>query len=528
MSRTAAPRIAPGAIGAIVGAALAIALLTALVFLLRAGGTGATNWPTDFELRSSDNGVLFQFSQDIFTGRALDWSFSPQVYVFPEIPISLLAYVLGGGTVQLYYLAVAAINNALLFLGLFSIVRILFAADGVGRQLARAAIATFPLLLLPLIGTTWLLSYQVAPTYYFGMYLMIFVAPALFLARRSSTKLAVGAGIALTAASNPLALVFTVPAFVIVLIVQGLALGFRTVLRPAAWSAGVLVVALAVRLGLFSRLQGGSPLAYVDSSIFSGRLRVVGSYALGMLADPATATIVVLGAVVAIAGIAAAVVIVVRVVGRRMPWNPRVFVALYYALVPVTGLAATFALIITDYLYLWPVLVAPLVFVLLPLPRAWLPWALPATVAALVAAGAVTGGAGNLADAGSYFSYRSPETQCLDSRLPVGDDVGYATFSDARRLELTSARPFRLIQLKSSGLRAYWLTNRDYARDSVGRFFYINEHGDEPAISTGYIEKHFGSPDGQFTCAPGETVLLYDSPAKLAKIKARYSTLPAP
>lgn len=528
MSRTAAPRITPAAIGAIAAAAIAIAAITALAFLVRAGDPGGTNWPTDFELRSSDNGVLFQFSQDLFTGRALDWSFSPQVFVFPEIPISLAGYLLAGGSVQLYYLFVAAINNALLFLGLFAVIRLLFTADRVGRQLARAAIATFPLLLLPLIGRTWLFSYQIAPTYYFGMYLMIFVAPALFLACRLPTKIAVAAGIALTAASNPLALVFTLPALAIVLVVQTSARGIRSILRPAAWSGGVLLVALVVRVAFFSRLQGGSPFAYVDSTIFSGRLQVIGSYLGGLFADQATATIVILGALAAIVGLVVAVVLIVRVATRRLAWGPRTFVALYYALVPVTGLAATFALIITDYLYLWPVLIAPLVFVLVPLPARWVPWALPVTAVALVVAGTVTGGAANLASAGAYFTYRSPETRCLDTRLPAGDDIGYATFSDARRLELTSARPFRLIQLKSSGVRAYWLTNRDYARDSVGRFFYINEHGDEPAISTSYIESHFGPPDGQFSCAPGQTVLLYDQPAKLARIKARYSTLPAP
>jgi hypothetical protein len=106
--------------------------------------------------------------------------------------------------------------------------------------------------------------------------------------------------------------------------------------------------------------------------------------------------------------------------------------------------------------------------------------------------------------------------------------VGYATFSDARRIELTSHRGIRLIQLKSSGVRAYWLTNRDYARDNVGSFFYINSHGDEAPISVSYLESHFGQPDSSFTCGPGERVLIYTQPAKLARIKTRYSTLPAP
>jgi hypothetical protein len=174
------------------------------------------------------------------------------------------------------------------------------------------------------------------------------------------------------------------------------------------------------------------------------------------------------------------------------------------------------------------VLIAPLVLVVLPVPRWSFRWLLPAVAVLLVFAGLATGAVVNLPRASTYFTFRSAETQCLDEKLPAGVTTGYATFSDARRIELTSARPFRLIQLKSSGVRAYWLTNRDYAKDSVGRFFYINDHGDEPPISVRYLESHFGMPDSQFTCAPGQSVLIYSQASKLAKIKARYSTLPAP
>ena len=72
--------------------------LTALVFLIRAGGdpADAATWPITWELRSSDNGPLFQFMQDVVAGRALDWSFSPQVFVFPELPLSAVAFAVSG------------------------------------------------------------------------------------------------------------------------------------------------------------------------------------------------------------------------------------------------------------------------------------------------------------------------------------------------------------------------------------------------------------------------------------------------
>jgi hypothetical protein len=509
-------------------ATVLVAAVTALIFLIRAGDPGASNWPIHFELRSSDNGVLFQFAQDVFTGRPLDWSFSPQVFVFPEIPISLVAYLLAGGTVQLYFLVVAAINSVLLFLGLFAVIRYLYRADSLPRRLARAGIGMTPLLLLPLFGTTWLFEYQLAPTYYFGMYLLILVAPILFFGCARWVKIAIGVGIALTAASNPLALVFLVPALICVLIVRGAAGGFRTVLRPGAWAAGSILLALLIRFVFFGRLQGASPFDYVSTSIFSNRLRVVVGYLRGLLTEPIPAIVLLLGAVLAIAGLAVAVTVAIRVIRHRLPNRAVPAATVYYAIVPLAGLAGTIVLIITDYLYLWPVVILPFVLVLLPLPRSWVPWAAGAAVASLLIAGTLTGGADNLGRVSTYFSYRSAETRCLDAKLPEGMTVGYATFSDARRLELTSKRGIRLIQLKSSGVRAYWLTNRDYARDNVGRFFFINEHGDEPAISVDYLEARFGTPDSSFTCAPGQIVLIYTASSKLAAIKARYATLPAP
>jgi hypothetical protein len=508
--------------------ALGIAAATALVFLIRAGDPGVTNWPIHFELRSSDNGVLFQFAQDMFRGRALDWSFSPQVFVVPEIPISLLAYLLAGGTVQAYYLVVAILNSTVLFLGLFAVIRYLCRSESLRSRLARAAIAMFPLLVLPLFGTTWLFEYLLAPTYYFGMYLMILVAPVLFLERSRSVRIVIGILLGLTAASDPLVLVFTVPASVCVLIVKSAAGGVRTVGRAALWAGGTVLLAFLIRVAFFGRIQGTSPLTYVSTSLLSGRLQVIVSYLRAQFSNPIAASVFSAGALVAVAGIVVAVVLSVRLIRRRPPGNEFPLAIVYYALVPTTGLAGTLVLLITNYLYLWPVLILPLVLVLLPLPGTWLPWAGSIAAVALIVAGSVTGGAVNLGRVSTYFSYRNAETRCLDAKLPAGMTVGYATFSDARRIELTSLRGIRLIQLKSNAVRAYWLTNRDYARDNVGRFFYLNAHGDEPAINLGYIESHFGKPDGSFSCAPGETVIMYTQPAKLAKIKARYSTLPAP
>ncbi|MBU4465537.1 MAG: hypothetical protein KKH75_06795, partial [Actinobacteria bacterium] len=273
---------------AITGATLLIAGLTVLIFLVRAGGVGETAWPVEWELDNSDNGVLFQFVHDLLSGHHLDWSFSPQVYVFPEMLISIIAYVLAGGAVQLYFVFVAAINNAALFLGLYLLVRLLYPSERQGSWLARAGMAMFPLLLLPLLGTSWLQSYHLSPTYYFGMYLLVITAPAFYLVRTTRSRVLLGAAIVVTAASNPLALVFCVPPLVLVLLVRGARNGFRSIWRPAALSGILLVATFAIRVICFTTLQGTSPLAYIDVAVFARRLESLGPYFAGIGADRTT------------------------------------------------------------------------------------------------------------------------------------------------------------------------------------------------------------------------------------------------
>ena len=496
--------------------ALAVAALTALVFVSRAGDAGAGNWPVDWDLRNSDNGVLFQVASDVFAGRTLDWSFSPQVYVFPEIPISLAAYALAGGNVQLYFLFVAALNNVVLFLALFAVARHLAPAAGPSARLARAALATTPLLLLPLLASTQLWSYHLAPTYYFGMYLLIVIAPLLFLAGSPRVRVAAAIGIALIGASNPLAFVFTGPALACVAWMRARRAGWRPLRRPAAELAGVLLLAAAVRLLVFSGLQGGSPLAYMDPSLVTGKLDAVRFMFRNLLHGQGSSAITVAGLLAAAYGL-------VWAVRARRRSDAATLTRAYYGLVPLTGLAATFVLLITNYLYFWPVLVAPFVLLLLTVPGRRVRPLLASGSAAFVVIALATGATSSVANASSrYFDYRSDETRCLDDGLPAGVDVGYSTFSDARRLSLPSARGFRLIQLTDTGGAALWLTNRAYIRENVGRFFYFNDQGAEKVISRDFVTTTFGPPDRRFSCGPGRDVWMYDDRAKLDAIARQY------
>src|SRR5690606_38567496 len=139
-----------------------------------------------------------------------------------------------------------------------------------------------------------------------------------------------------------------------------------------------------------------------------------------------------LGALLAVACLVAAAVAAAAVLRRRERSDRRLAAVAYLGVVPLGGLVATFAALITHQYYFWPVLVLPFALAPLALPRGVLAESAVVLAGALVVLGVATGGVANLAAAGGYFGYRNAETRCLDAA--VGPALGYATFSDARRL----------------------------------------------------------------------------------------------
>lgn len=513
-----------GAIGAIAGATALVAALTAVVFLIRAGGDPAdpATWPITWELRSSDNGTLFQFMQDAVAGRPLDWRFSPQVYVFPELPLSAIAFAVSGGSVHVYYLVVAVLANALLFLTLVALARSLFPAAGVAGSVLRAALASVPLLALPLIGTSWILSFHLAPTYYLGMYAALILSPVVVLARSRGARVALAVALALTGASNPLALLFAAPGTAIALLLLVIRRGARVATRPAVLVGGLLLGALLLRLVMLP-LQGTSPFTYVDPQVFARRLAAIVPYYAFQARDPATGVILVFGACLAVACLVGAVVAAVLWLRRGADPDRRLLAVVMLGLVPLGGLGATLAMMITHYYYFWPVLILPYVLVLLAIPRPVVPTALSVGGVALTVIAIATGMTVNLGAADRYFGYRNAETACVDAAVPGG--LGYATFSDARRLSLPSRTGFRLIQIESDGTPSNWLTNVAASAVEAGTFFYVNGYGDERQLDEAGLAARFGAPDREVACSDAQRVLIYDDPAKTALISEFYAVI---
>jgi hypothetical protein len=501
--------VVPLAVGA-----LLVAALTALVFLMRAGGDpgDAASWPITWELRSSDNGTLFQFWSDVAAGRPLDWSFSPQVYVFPELPMSGLAFLVSAGNLYVYYLVVAVLNQVAFFLLLAALARTLWPGTSSAAVVLRAAAGTAPLVLLPLVGTTWLFSFHLAPTYYVGMYLALLASPLLLLVRGRVARILLAAGLALTVASNPLTLVFAAPGLLAVLIARLVRSGRRGLGRAALLVAAIGVVAVLARIA-FTPLQGTGLLTYVDLGVFRSRIDALWPYWSFQMIDPAARVLLPLGAILAVGCLAVALAAGWMLARKQeVADEPRAFAALFLGLVPLGGLTATFAALITHYYYFWPVLVLPFVLALFSIPRRALEPVVVAAGAALVAVGLLSGGVLNLPDADRYFGYRGAETRCLDRVVP--GEVGFATFSDARRVGLPSATGIRLIQLNTGLDPNLWLTNREYARGE-GTFFYLDDRGDELSLDRDLILERFGAPDREVTCEEGRMLWIYDRPVSI-------------
>jgi hypothetical protein len=254
--------------------------------------------------------------------------------------------------------------------------------------------------------------------------------------------------------------------------------------------------------------------------VFATRLSQIGPYYDFQARDPAAAVILTLGVVLAVACLAAAVGATVAYLQRRGAGDRRLLAAVYLGVIPLGGLTATFLAMITHYLYFWPVLILPVVLVPLALPRVALPAVAAGGGVLVVALAFGTGMASDLGMADRFFGYRNTETVCLDAAVP--GQLGYATFSDSRRLSLTSATGLRLIQVESDGAPSHWLTNRAYSTSEAGTFFYVNGLGDELALDTQLLTERFGDADAVWSCSATQEIWIYRDASKRDRIAEFY------
>lgn len=505
-----------------------VALATVVVYLVRATGSLSSNWPVTYNLASSDNGVLYQLMQDLFAGRTLDWSFSPQTYTFPEIPISFVAFVITAGNLYWYYVAVAAINVALLFLALYALVRYLYPGPLLGQHLLRAVIATAPLVLLPLFTINTMYLFQLAPTYYYGIYLLAFVLPIALLTSKTWLRYVVLAAFALTGASDPLLLAMTLPGVALVLLLTFMRHGWRgQFVRLAAFVAGTVVVSFVVRFVVLSPMVAADPTSYISATkAFNRNHDIYSQFKNGF--QQGLDALLLAATVVALVACALALLIALRRFFARPPSDldaeHRLTARIYLSSLPFLGAFAMYVIMAVHIYYLWFGMVGSIVIALLLWPRPRLIVPLAIVMAALLAVGSVTTLVTNLnsSDRVTYFDARDPLTVCLDTVVSARlgqNPLGYSTFSDARHYALTSQTGLRLIPLVPEMSPNFWLANRSPAHNETGTFVVVNPSTNEPPFTPQGVTAAFGVPDGVIGCGiDGVQVWFYDSAAAQQRI----------
>jgi hypothetical protein len=493
-----------------IGGAFALVIgLTLAVFLARAGAPFAQNWPASYHLTSSDNSILFQFVHDLLTGMTMDWSFSPQVYVFPEIPISLVAYLLAGGNLAWYFVAVALINNALLFAAIWWLTALLFGGS-LPQQLLRAFIAASPLILFPLLNTHWMYLFHLAPTYYFGMYLFGLLLPAALLSPKLWARILVLAGWMLAGAVSPLVTAMTLPGIAIVFVVTFIRHKWSAALWQPMAAVGIALVGVGLlRVMVFEKMAAATPLSYIGDNYAISRIVQVydnfnGGFQRGY--DPILYAI-------SLASTAFTLVLLVVFVRRMFTRKhtgtdlARLQAGIYLTAFPVMGGIAMTAIFAIDFYYLWPMFVGSVVLSLLLLPEVISFRERVVRVVAVCLAGAMALGAGIVIVQGDYsdnryFGYRSALTKCLDQFVP--GQVGSATFSDARSSALPSYSGVELIAVNTQLGPSFWLANRAQSREHTGTFVLINPQTTENPITTDAVTAKLGKPVAIYPCGAAE------------------------
>lgn len=495
---------------------LGVAALTAGVYLARAGAPFDHNWPANYNLTSSDNGVLFQLAHDVFSGFTLDWSFSPQVYIFPEIPISLFAYAITGGSLAWYYLAIAVINVLLLFATLWWLARLLF-TESLNRQLARAFIATSPMILLPLVAQQSMYLFQLAPTYYYGMYLFGIMLPAALLARQRWARVLVLAGWALTGAADPLLFAMTLPGVVVVAAIVLIRGGWRKSLLPsAATIAGALFAALIVRFVLFNPIAGTSPTNYISAERAAGRMREIAMTFKGGFRADSDPWLLALS-ILALAACLLLFVFALRdtFTAPRGGVDRRLLARIYLSTLPFFGALAMTVILAVHIYYLWFGVVGSIVVAGLLLPRSRMVLPIAGALALLTAIASVISVSSTDYDATRYFGYQSEMSACLDQSVP--GQTGYSTFSDSRSYGLTSQSGVHLIAVNPDLSPNFWLTNRAYSKELVGTFILLNPNTAEPPLQPAVVREAWGEPEQVLHC--GDAVIwTYDSAESQARL----------
>lgn len=494
-------------IAQVLGLFSAFALLTALVYIFRAGLSGGYNWPYAMNLNSSDSEVLFHFMNDLLSGNKLDWVFSPQVYIFPEMVVSYISYLISQGNITLYFLWVAIINNLLLLAAIYTLIRLTFEGDTVNVTLKRTSVAALPLILFPLFGNYFLFYAHLLPTYYFGIYLATLLSPLLLFSNRKWVIGLSGAIYVLTAASNPMLLVVTIPSIAFVIVLHYLKTG-NIIRPPLIRISSYVIVAMAIRFTLFAHLAGASTTSYVSPWRFAPTL--IDSFKSVrnlFLSNNLDRYLLIITLAVAMLGVYLLLKSLRTFLMKKSLTNLH-YVTVYLLALPILTMLAFYILMVPAMQYFWVAFVGYSVFLLIlfinkPTAGGYVSMVLIALVLLLPPSISVES-----ASRQSYFVTASPIATCLANNIT--GQTGVSEYAYARPYTLRANGAFHIAQIDEDLQLFPWLTNRTLFYENPITFIYTEGSPVKDSLSEDMISAKFGVPTKIVKCSDISTIYIFD------------------
>jgi dolichol-phosphate mannosyltransferase len=486
------------------------AVLTALTFLYMAGNPDPNkNWPVNFELSYMDNPFLWIMARDVSDGARILFESSGQAFLFPEIPVSLVAYWLSDGSIHWYYLVVATINNTLLFLLIFLIVNNLFYRESFANRLFRTVVSTLPLI-VAMFATKSLIYYlHLAPTYNFDLYFGIFLLPFILSTKRKRSRIIATILFVMTAMSNMLTIVFTLPVVFVVAIVVFMKYGIKRVLPILTWAT--ISVALAGVLNyIFFKIQHGISMPF---SIHTSSKQYIDFYAVGdrmdlvvnnleQAANGNRPMIISMFAILACMMLALYYARVYFRSDRKTNATIGTIAKMSLALLPIAGTISAYMLTLLYDYYMWPAIVGSIIvcLILLP-PKKIVPYATFGSV--IILTGSLLVSVENIAASKQrYFNYRTPITQCIDRYIPYGSYV-YARNSTGKISSSQTTKNIKLVQVAPDYTPSKWLNNIYEIDDQSTQVHFIVFDDQKNSDYRSYMNNArqlFGNPNEQYLC----------------------------
>lgn len=521
------------------GVTIATAILVLGLSLLATGHLIQSNWQELF-LFNGDSLTLALYAQSLFSGELRDWTFSSQIFFFPEILLYLICYVLAP-TLEYSFVLNGVVNFCLCIFFLYKIAAAAGAnvSTRTGFSLIASALLFFYIALEQRaeVNVTALVTLVLFNTYYFGAILSALLIAWVTCRVLSDSRgqhrlsyLVIGLCAAATYFSNPMFLLQGAIPFVLSIV------GIRWLKLIQKRDAGGLVVAISfgVALGqllrmIFSDHIGKSVGKYIHIRSFIDGLQGIGNNLVKVSASPLSTveyTVIAILLLAAVIVTSRYVISTVRDRAERASTTPALaFISLFSTGAAVVTLLGT--IVSGNHLmrYFLPIAIFPIfIFLTIPLQtstRSWVQSGVYLPVAALCSLVLVSA-AFFLTPTMASLSWRyvsQPSSahaaiRCFNQAMADKSFNVVGTFWTTRTLDAYRQSNTRALQVNEHFEPTLWLNNRETYRNLKINGVIVSRPVDGIRLKGGIYEEDtrlLGSPDRVFACADFDIYFYQDT-----------------